>query len=157
MSPSFLPSTVNIDSFEFINDINNVITYSFTHPSSKRIVSVPVWAYKHDNKFYIFGGRKSLKCKSIDAGYNKVSLVVVNNKQYPHPDGNTAYLSISGSVKIVDNKDIDEVLDIHVNLLEKYNENGEDWINKLLDKIKLKPDDVWLIEVKPEILYTYEG
>jgi hypothetical protein len=157
MSPSHKPSILEDEIFNDLYETSNAMSYSFIHPETKRIVTVPVWLQKYNNKFYIFGSRKRLKCRSLDEGFDNVGLLIVNMQQYPHPDENAknSYLSISGKAKIVSFQEVSNISDIHLALLQKYNQSKINWIENLIQKLKSNPELAWLIEITPEMVYTY--
>lgn len=143
---------------DFIKKNENPVIISFYSPKKKEtIITVPVWTFYFNQKFYIFTGEKSLKVKAIKLGLNNFSIIIVDKNSFPDVySSNVPYLSASGKAKIVTFEDDAKVSNIYIKILEKYNyEGAPGWINELLIKTKNKPEESWLIEITPEKYYVF--
>lgn len=87
---------------QLLDDSNNPVTLSYISIATKNPVSVPVWTYYFENKFYIFAGKKSKKAQAIEAGNIDVSLLIISQKFYPHPvTENIPFLGVNAVARIV--------------------------------------------------------
>ena len=142
---------------QLIADHKNPVILSFFDLSGK-IISTPIWIHETEDKFYYFTSRKALKYKSIIAGKTQISLLIVNNSQFPHVK-DLGYLSFTGtaSVKTADNI---PAAKIQIELLQKYRQGADDeykkWLDGLIDDLNKKPEDAWLVEIIPDALFTYK-
>ncbi|MCH8906310.1 MAG: hypothetical protein IH840_04395 [Candidatus Heimdallarchaeota archaeon] len=94
---------------------------------------------------------------AINAGNTSFSMIIINRTSFPVViTENIPYISMSGSVRIATRHDYEDLPQIHIDLLEKYDhpEQGR-WIPDLIDKIKTDPDDVWMLEFTPEKTLLY--
>ena len=147
------------------NDIKNFISrkehpvlISFNSPSEEnQIITVPVWTYFFEEKFYIFTGDKSLKVKAIKKGLHNFGLIIVDKNSFPDVySSKIPYISISGLARIVTNKEDTNIPKIYLKLLEKYNyEEAPDWVDNLIIEIKNNPDNTWLIEITPKKYFVF--
>lgn len=143
---------------ETLNVIENADNPTvLTFISEDTPITIPIWTMYKDEKFYIFASKTSNKVKSIENGSTKVALNIINNDYYPHPSTDIlSYIGIKGIAKIITFNDNNDVADIHVDLLKKYDPNGEhDWISNLIAKIETKPKETWLIEITPTKWFSY--
>ena len=129
----------------------------FTFLSGDNPVTIPIWTLYHNQKFYIFANKTSQKVKSIEMGNTKVALNIISNDNYPHPSTDVlSYIGIKGDARIVKFEDNDEVADIHIELLKKYDPKGEyEWISHLIKKLENEPKKAWLIEINPTKWFSY--
>jgi len=141
---------------QLLDNSNNPVTLSYISVATKNPVSVPVWTFCFENKFYIFAGKKSKKVQAIEAGNNNISLVIINKEFYPHPvTENIPYLGVNAVATIITYNDNPNVVWLHQQLLVKYDTDlSYDWIKKLYQKLEAKPEAVWLIEVNPVSFYS---
>ena len=68
---------------EVLNNKENPVVISFISPFDKNHVTVPVWTYFFEQKFYVFTGANSLKIKAIKSGLTNFSIVIVDNNSFP--------------------------------------------------------------------------
>ena len=134
----------------------NPVTLTFLSKSTNKPVTLPIWTYFFDNKFYCFTGGKSKKVQAIKSGNKDVSLLIINRKYYPHPESDfIPYLGITGEAKICSYLDNPKIAWIHQQLLLKYDPGlSQEWIKKLYNKIESKREEDWLIEIKPNQYYS---
>ncbi|OLS25903.1 MAG: hypothetical protein HeimC3_11770 [Candidatus Heimdallarchaeota archaeon LC_3] len=141
---------------DLISNINNPVTLAYLSKFKNNPITVPIWIYTYNNKFYIFTGKKSRKVQSIEFGNVDISLLIINRKFYPHPESDTIpYIGINGVAKIAYYKENPNLLIIYQKILLKYDENlSQGWIKELYEKIENNPSDVWLIEINPTSFYS---
>ncbi|MHA1990138.1 MAG: hypothetical protein ACW981_01315 [Candidatus Hodarchaeales archaeon] len=142
---------------ELIEIPENPVAYTFITETSNKPITIPIWTFFYQNKFYCFAGDKSKKVQSIKSGNTDVSLLIINKSFFPHPESDIIpYLGISGSARICTFSDNPKTAWIHQQLLLKYDpELSQKWIKDLHEKIESKPEEDWLIEIKPQRYYTY--
>ena len=140
-----------------ISDKKNPVTLTYVSKFKNKPVTIPIWIYNWENRFYIFGGKKSKKVQSIEFGNTDVSLLIINREFYPHPEpGSIPYIGISGVARIVNYKEKENLPLIHQKLLLKYDKKLEHtWIKDLYEKVEKNSNDVWLIEINPISFYSY--
>lgn len=138
-----------------LNDPKNPVV--FTYLIHNEPVSIPVWTNFENGKFYIFTEKKSGKVKSIQSGSTNVALTIIQRELYPHPDSTKlSYLGIRGMAAIIGYRKNNDVANIQLRLLEKYDQLGEhQWIDDLVDKLKKYPQNAWLIEIRPKKWFSY--
>ena len=141
---------------DLISNQENPVSLTFISISSNKPISIPIWTYFHEDKFYCFASGSSKKVQSIKTGNNIISLLIINKNFYPHPEsGIIPFLGISGKAKICTSSDNPETALIHQKLLLKYDPDlSQGWIRDLYNKIKANPKDDWLIEIYPERYYS---
>jgi hypothetical protein len=134
----------------------NPVALTYLSKSNNKPVTLPIWTYFYNNKFYCFAGGKSKKVKAIKSGNTEISLLIINREYYPHPNSDyIPYLGITGEAKICTYLDNPKTAWIHQQLLLKYDPDlSQKWIKDLYRKIELKPEDDWLIEITPTKYYT---
>jgi nitroimidazol reductase NimA-like FMN-containing flavoprotein (pyridoxamine 5'-phosphate oxidase superfamily) len=142
---------------EVLSNTSNPITLSYISKYQNKPITVPIWTYIHDNKFYIFTSKKSKKVQSIESGNVDVSILIINKEFYPHPvSKKIPYIGIKGKARIVYYGENQNLVLIHQKLLLKYDKKlSQGWIKELYEKIEKKPKDVWLIEINPMVYYSY--
>jgi hypothetical protein len=142
---------------EFINESGNPNTFTFESLKEKKVTTLPIWSLLYDNKFYAFASKNSNKVKAIEDGNNKIVLLIINTKYFPHPeDGFIPYLGIKAEAYIKTFYDNNMIPKIHQLLLKKYDSNlSFDWIKKLYMKQDSEPEKAWLIEITPKSFYSY--
>lgn len=135
---------------------SNPVLISFLS-SANDVITVPVWTYFYQGKFYLFTGIKSLKVKSIKQGFDRFSLIVVDKNSFPDVySSQIPYISVSGTARIVSASDNKKIPEIHLKLLEKYNYDGApEWLPNLIAKIKKEPSKTWLIEIEPSKTFVF--
>lgn len=91
------------DIIDFVNSKNNPVTISFTSPYvDNMIITVPVWTYLDNGKFYLFTGKNSFKVRAIKKGLTNFSLLIIDKDSFPDVySSKIPYLSISGEARIV--------------------------------------------------------
>ena len=144
--------------YQLINNNQNPVLISFISPNPpNNLITIPVWTYFYEDKFYSFTGKNSLKVKAIKKGMNNFSLIVVDKNSFPDVyRSSMPYISVSGQAKIVSYNDNNSIPEIHIKLLEKYAFKGQPaWMNNLIEKIQQDPQDTWLIEITPEKHYEF--
>lgn len=139
-----------------LGNSENPVTISYISKFSNDLVTIPIWTYFFESKYYCFASRKSKKVQSIEIGNTDVSLLIINRQYYPHPESNIIpYLGIRGEVKLSFHSDNPKIAWIHQELLLKYDPKlSQGWIKELYNKIELKPEEDWLIEITPQHYYT---
>ncbi|MHA2363243.1 MAG: hypothetical protein ACXAC7_04750 [Candidatus Hodarchaeales archaeon] len=145
----------DIDSF--IEDNTNPVLISFMSPKNQLLVTIPVWTIYQDSKFYVFTGKKSLKVRAIKSGNQNFSITIVDKNSFPDVYSSTIpYIAISGIARIQTLANNEKIAEIHLKLLEKYRFEGDPgWVSNLVQQLKNKPEDAWLIEITPQICYTF--
>ena len=124
---------------DLINSNENPVLISFLSPiKDNMIITVPVWTFSFEDKFYIFTGKNSLKVKAIQKGFHSFNIIIVDKNSFPDVySSKMPYLSISGVAKIVYSSENENIPLIHIKILEKYNyENAPEWIDNLISKIQ---------------------
>jgi hypothetical protein len=142
---------------KLIKGSENPVTFTFITKSSNKPITIPIWTFFHENKFYCFAGGKSKKVQSIKSGNTDVSLLIINRNFFPHPDSKfLPYLGLSGYAEISTNSDNPKIAWIHQQLLLKYDPDlSQKWIRDLHEKISSKPEETWLLEISPVKYYSY--
>lgn len=142
---------------EILNRADNPNILTFETKKDKKPITIPIWTFIHDNKFYIFSSKKSKKDKSIEYGNKDVLLLIINTELFLHPKPNhIPYIGIKAKAKIVSHSDNELIPKIHQHLLKKYDPKlSYDWIKKMYNKMNENPEKAWLIEIDPISFYSY--
>lgn len=135
----------------------NPVTLTYLSKVKNIPVTVPIWTFFYENKFYCFTGGKSKKVQAIRSGNTAVSLLIIDRKFYPHPESDfMPYLGIMGEARICTYLDNPKTAWIHQQLLLKYDPNlSQEWIRELYDKVEGRPEEDWLIEITPTDYFSY--
>lgn len=151
--PNIKPNELN----DLILKNSNPSVFTYISIKSGYPITIPVWTYHFDNKFYIFTGENSQKAKTIRKGNTQVNLTVINNNSFPAVYGlKVPYISISGDASIVSWNENNRIAGIYISLLEKYNvPNQGSWIHELIQYWKDHPDEAWLIEIRPQKIFYF--
>lgn len=143
---------------DFISRNENPVIISFNSPLDKNsIITVPVWTFYYDQKFYFFTEKKSLKVEAIKSGLNNFSLIIVDKNSFPDVySSKVPYLSVSGDAQLVTYNENNDIPNIAIKILEKYSFKGApEWLNELLVKNKTEPESSWLIEINPKKYFIF--
>lgn len=121
------------------------------------IVSTPVWTYFHNNHFYFFSSKKSMKVRTVENGNTEFSVLLIRRDSYPVVvREELPYLSMTGTMEIITEKDEPSIHDIHIKLLEKYNSPDQDkWVVDLIGKLKEKPENTWMLRFTASKIRNY--
>ncbi|MFW9778212.1 MAG: hypothetical protein ACFFE8_05095 [Candidatus Heimdallarchaeota archaeon] len=135
----------------------NPVTLTYLSKVRKLPISVPIWTFFYENKFYCFAGNKSKKVQAIRSGNTDVFLLIINRKAYPNPESEfIPYLGIVGEARICTHLDNPKTAWIHQRLLLKYDPHlSQGWIRELYNKIELRPEEDWLIEIVACNYFSY--
>ena len=98
-----------------------------------------------------------MKMKSIKKGNTEFTLTLVNKDSFPVVEGDKLpYVSMTGNMKEVTANEMPDLHKIHVLLLEKYmNPKQGKWLSDLIEKLKTKPNDTWMLQFTPGNLRHY--
>jgi len=153
-----------IDNYEedtvvaFLNDNTNPSVITFISHLTNMPTTAPIWIYQYNNKFYFNSSQDTHKIRAIKSGNTKVSLAVIAKDSFPIVEtSDIPYISISGTAKIVTQKENQDVAMIKKKLYEKYNAEGQaDWVQARIQALEDDPDDAYIVEITPEKVYTYD-
>ena len=146
------------DIIDLVNSNNNPVSISFNSPyDDNLIITVPVWTYFFNEKFYVFTGENSLKVKAIKKGLTNFSLIIIDKNSFPVVySSKMPYFSISGEATIISQTENSNINEIHIKLLKKYNyEGAPKWLEKMILKLNEGPKNTWLIEIRPKKVFIF--
>ncbi|MHA2503038.1 MAG: hypothetical protein ACXAE3_09220 [Candidatus Kariarchaeaceae archaeon] len=144
---------------DLLNSPLHPVMISFLNTGGSQ-TATPVWTHFNpdDSCFYLFSYKKSMKVRTIEAGNSEFTLTLINRGSYPVVKADELpYLSMTGTMELVDDTSVDNIHELHIKLLEKYNSADQEiWVGELIEKLRGKPEGTWMLRFTPGRLRFYK-